>query len=352
MGTTTGETQYDGGSGATRRSLTDRFTDSADVPAARAAIGVAADAGAPAADIVFVDAEPAGPEAQQDRRNAALRTQYGKDNAERLASGAGVLSGTIRDDMTGKASERLKRQADEKRRKDRADTAMYLALLQAQIAELDRQIAALNDQIDALDELLQIIDSGAELDPDNPAHRKLLEGSGIPEDQWGSVTREDIEQAKRDRAAVRAEKQAERDRVTQELKHASGGEIERTINREGGVAGEAAADKIGGEQGHKIDKAVEADRDAGNAERQDDSAEFGSFASGDLLSGAQGADSGLSFAATASPDSQFGMNAPDVQVDFQAAAHRTDGQAPVAQVNLTLQQDDTPKAPPPGMSMV
>ena len=97
------------------------------------------------ADIAFVDAEPTGHKTEQDRRNTASRILSNKDNAERLASGAGALSGTIRDDMNGKVSDRVKRQAEEKRRKDRADTAMYLALLQAQIADLDKEIGDLED---------------------------------------------------------------------------------------------------------------------------------------------------------------------------------------------------------------
>lgn len=101
-----------------------------------------------AADIVFVDAEPAGPEAEQNRRNSALRTQYDEDNAERLASGAGALSGKIRDDMNGKAGERLKRQAEDKKRKAR--DAEYMMLLQAQIADLEKRLGDLYNERDRL----------------------------------------------------------------------------------------------------------------------------------------------------------------------------------------------------------
>lgn len=118
------------------------------------------------------------------RRNAALRKQYDDDHDEREASRAGVLEGRVRDDMFGNRERRLRDQAEQKRR-ERTDTALYLAMLQQRIDELNHEIEwhnseidRLTDEIDDLQELGNLIASG-EYDPNNPAHAALRDRTGI-----------------------------------------------------------------------------------------------------------------------------------------------------------------------------
>jgi len=141
-------------------------------------------------DIVFVDTEPTGHKTELDRRNAAVRVLSNKDNAERLASGADVLSGTIRDDMNGKASDRAKRQAEEKRRKAR--DADYMLRLQAEIVELERRIA---------DYDLRIVD--IEKRVFTPEERAMLDA--LPEEQRRQTADAMIRQRVADGKATQAE---------------------------------------------------------------------------------------------------------------------------------------------------
>ena len=87
----------------------------------------------------------------------------------------------------------------ERRRQGKDDMADLLALLDAQIADLERQIAEYDrlieeyeEQLSAIDELRELIESG-ELDPTDPEHIALLRRAGIPEDDWGTVTIDDLD---------------------------------------------------------------------------------------------------------------------------------------------------------------
>lgn len=118
------------------------------------------------------------------RRNDALRRHYDEDHDERLLARAGLLDGRIRDDMFGDRERRFQRQQEEKR-KARADTALYLAMLQDRINELGREIDwhnseidRLTDEIDDLQELGNLIASG-HYDPNNPVHAALRDRTGI-----------------------------------------------------------------------------------------------------------------------------------------------------------------------------
>ena len=126
----------------------------------------------------------------------------------RIAENAGMRAGRI--SITGATDRDKVRSAEQAKARANQDARMQkLLALQAALDDINSDIANLEIQIDALDELLAIIDSGETLDPNNPAHRKLLERSGIPKEKWGSVTREDIEDAKREREAERAAKEAQ-----------------------------------------------------------------------------------------------------------------------------------------------
>lgn len=78
---------------------------------------------------------------------------------------------------------------------DQAKAALLarLAKLDAEIAAIDKRLEEIRqrriviaDQMEALDEIERIRRSGKKLDPNNPAHRRLLEAGGITEAQANS----------------------------------------------------------------------------------------------------------------------------------------------------------------------
>lgn len=99
----------------------------------------------------------------------------------------------------------------ERKEKESTDTYIFLALLdqlQAQIDALQERIKDYNEQIEALQDVRDLIESG-ELDPMDPDHQRLLRAAGIPEEDWGTVTLEEIDKrieglkVKRDEAVER-----------------------------------------------------------------------------------------------------------------------------------------------------
>ena len=148
------------------------------------------------------------------RRNDALRRDYDEDHDERQAARAGVLDGRIRDDMFGDRERRFQRQAEEKR-KDRARTSLYLAMLDAQINELDRQIAANNRKIADIEDRIFTAAEREMLSnyrgeerrrkADELATEKVARGaiSQADRDEWNSLQRKTDElQSVRDRKAA------------------------------------------------------------------------------------------------------------------------------------------------------
>ena len=111
-------------------------------------------------------------------------------------------------------------EAAEKAAKQSDDDQYFLALLrglEAQIEALEREIEGYDNQIEALEDLIALEKDG-KLDPNNPEHIRMLEAAGIPVDEWGTVTLEDLNKkleeikAKRDEAKEELdEKQTKKD---------------------------------------------------------------------------------------------------------------------------------------------
>ena len=127
---------------------------------------------------------------------------------EELGLQSGSVSGRM---LYGQALDIHNRQVAMRVRGQRgkSDIDTLLFLLEAQIAALQAQIDALDEQISATEDLIEILDSGEEIDPTDPDHIRLLKAAGIPEDQWGTVTREQLDERLE-------ELKAERDRTQQE----------------------------------------------------------------------------------------------------------------------------------------
>ena len=84
-------------------------------------------------------------------------------------------------------------------RKAANDTAMFLDMLQAiadQIRELEDLVDQYDRQLEATNSLIEILEGGGEIDPTDPDHQRLLRLAGIPEEQWGTVTLDDLRQNK------------------------------------------------------------------------------------------------------------------------------------------------------------
>ena len=92
----------------------------------------------------------------------------------------------------------ITQEAQKAKQEQSNSTFMFLALLdqlEAQIVFLEERIEIYNGQIEALDDLIEIEKAG-EIDPTDPDHQRLLEAAGIPRDEWGTVTLEDLEKRK------------------------------------------------------------------------------------------------------------------------------------------------------------
>ncbi len=101
------------------------------------------------------------------------------------------------------------------RRKASNDTAMFLQMLEqlsAEIRAIELQIERFDQQLEATDSLIGILESGGEIDPTDPEHQRLLRLAGIPEDEWGVVTLDDLRahridlQTQRDQAKIELDK--------------------------------------------------------------------------------------------------------------------------------------------------
>lgn len=339
MGITTGENQQDDESGATRRSLTGMFADRVDANAADAARGRAAEVRrGQEADVIGwkADGKDAIAEAVADTNHETTMRGALKDIAALLEKAGIEVSGI---ETTGLGPKELAkiRQFMEGREADNDARKQMLLALQAYLDGLDAGIAALDDQIDALDGLLEIVDSGEALDPNNPAHRELLKRSGIPPEEWDTVTRDDIEQAKRDREAARAEMREERDRVENIMQNGTEAEIEHAAKTENIQILEAAVDNAGGIHTEGVGEIIEERADNGNISSQNDIVaavgELDNLNADDLLSGT------TSFANMADPNSTLRDIAPPMRPQFETASHQTAAVEPDAQIDLTRQRE-------------
>ncbi|WP_147372832.1 hypothetical protein [Henriciella mobilis] len=113
------------------------------------------------------------------------------------------------------ASSRIAEQQEREtaRRKASNDTIMFLQMLEdlaEQIKALEDQIDRYDEQIGATDSLIEILASGGEIDPNDPEHQRLLRLAGIPEEDWGTVTLDDLRKH-------REELQEQRDKAKDQL---------------------------------------------------------------------------------------------------------------------------------------
>lgn|GEM_PF-3161505 len=90
--------------------------------------------------------------------------------------------------------------SSEKEKKDKRNREhmQYVLMLQQQLADLNNLIDGYNDQIGATNALMDIFDRDGKLDPTNSEHLRLLKAAGIPENQWGTITRDDLAKYKQD----------------------------------------------------------------------------------------------------------------------------------------------------------
>jgi hypothetical protein len=188
-------------------------------------------------------------------------------DAQRISIEAGV---NTRDALLGSNTKARETRIAQTRDKANAEARMQALLaLQAQMDALDAEIAVLDGQIGALDELLAIFDSDEILDPNNPAHRSVLGRSGIPEEDWDGLTRQDIIDAKREREAERDAKQAERDHF-EEIKQS--GDPERIREAAEKLNALMVADNsrdVDQDVKPEIENTIEQRVDSGNSARQD-----------------------------------------------------------------------------------
>lgn len=136
-------------------------------------------------------------------------------NARELALNSDAVSGVGGSGVFEQSRVLERHERETAQRNASNDTVLFLELLrtlQDQIRELERQIAKLDEQIEATDSLIDILQNGGEIDPTDPDHQRLLRLAGIPEDQWGTVTLDDLRahktqlQIQRDDAKVQLDK--------------------------------------------------------------------------------------------------------------------------------------------------
>jgi hypothetical protein len=116
-------------------------------------------------------------------------------NAREIAFASDAKAGINGSGATSGARGADQKETDAKKRKASNDTATFLRMLQAleaQIKALEERIEHYDNQIEATDSLINIVASGGEIDPTNPEHQRLLRLAGIPDDEWGTVTLDDL----------------------------------------------------------------------------------------------------------------------------------------------------------------
>lgn len=281
----------------------------------------------------------------QELRNLASQLAAQEADEDLLAAAAGILPGRILASYFAHMDNRLK-DARQRDAKARAETH-YLALLQAQMDALDARIEELDIQIEALDELIELIEDGEPLDPSNPEHRRLLERSGVPEDQWEGMTLKDLKdlrEARRQEREAQAEAKAE---VAEAMERATPDE-QRQIAKEGNLeAVREARYKAAPEARADIDKTLVQRDTNGNDGRDNGETDLESGASigaDDFFGPTNEPVNTISTAQSIAPNTPMRDAAPDMKGHYQAAASNADQAEPEAQANFQLDNASTPGA--------
>ena len=325
--------------------------------AARSPIVAAATRDAPAdtaatADIVFIEAEGQkvamiGPVTETERRNTetGLRGQvFDRKRHEEIAE---VRSGYVELTGLGAAAEKAKRQrqAEEKRR-ERAETAMYLAMLQDRINDLDRQIADYGHKIDDFE--------NRHLTPE-----EKVAINALPEDQRlaakdaafrrkvadGTMAQADFDRWT-DWYAKRQEAQDQKAELVDVMKNGSDAEVEAAARSRDIRDLEASSADVGGIRGLKVDAIVETRAYTGNVATQDTNVAFSALGNANLFGGATDTSSHASVASKLLPESTLGEGSMIRASDhFGVAAHQT-GPSPEA-VKVAMDTTTAPDKGPP-----
>lgn len=289
------------------------------------------------------DDERADAPTEQERRNAALRTLSEADGAEREADRAGALAGRAREGMYNNAAAEQAQKRAEKARKERAETAMYLAMLQ----QLDAEIAALNIEIDDILAKHLSPDEMAYLDDIEDPEERAREQMRIMREKLatGEITQAQFNQFE-DRWNARAGYMANRTEVQAKLSTAQTAEERQEIivNEDIDTVREARHE-LDIEIQQEVVDGLEVRDDAGNTAKTNDVSAFSTVMGGASVLGEGGTlsnNGGMqSFAALTSSDRPFTASLPKLQEQFVAAAHEQAKASAVAQVDIDLAGDRT-----------
>lgn len=289
------------------------------------------------------DDERADAPTEQERRNAALRTSSEADGAEREMDRAGVLAGRAREGMYNNAATEQAQKRAEKARKERAETAMYLAMLQ----QLDAEIAALDIEIDDILAKHLSPDEMAYLDDIEDPEERAREQMRIMREKLatGEITQAQFNQFE-DRWNARAGYMANRTEVQAKLSAAQTAEERQEIivNEDIDTVREARHE-LDIEIQQEVVDGLEVRDDEGSAERD---AGFG-FAEimagtnalgGSSLALSNGGNN-HSFAASTSTEPPFSTSLPEMRKQFDIATHQQAETSAVAQVDIDLSSDRT-----------
>lgn len=287
-----------------------------------------------------------------DERNQEARREREITDDNRLAEISGTRVGHI--EVTGLGAREKARTIAQEKAKSAADTRMHVLLaLQAQlealdfeIAQLDIEIEKLEEQINALDGLLGELGPDEKVDPNDPRQREWLDKSGIPKEEWGNLTREDIERIKREREEAKREREAERDQkreqraeTKQEIAEVKNeAQADNVTDNRGSAVAEASSEGLSEEQQDLMKQAVHKHNLGGNtaAQNSEDTQMQAAMGSFDLGGG------GVSYANSAVPDNTLKRAAPPVQKQFDSASAQRESVEPDAQLDLAQKRDIDP----------
>lgn len=288
---------------------------------------------------------------EQEARRLAIRLAGEDQTAELLAAQAGVLAGRMVENYFAQNKDRL----NETRTKDqKARTEIYyMMILQAQIDGLNARIVVLDGQINALDDLIERVQGGEKLDPNNPAHRRLLLKSGVPEDDWGGLTLRDLQDLRDQRQQRRDAIDDQRTRISQELKATAPENTaivaQQAAKREGSAAVEAVADTMRGPTKNTVEKAAETHDDAGNAAHQTADTKYNFISTNNALGGGA-LSQGTSVASALSNKPGITGTAPPVRPEFaQASVLNAPAEPPMKTAFNPTKEENPPGTPTTNM---
>lgn len=276
----------------------------------------------------------------------ALKLAKLEQNDELLAAAAGLLPGRIMANYFAHLDTKLK-DAQQKDAKARADMH-YLALLQAQLDALEADIAVLDDQIDALDQLIDSVEEDGILDPNDPEHRRLLQQSGIPEDQWDGLTLSDLRDVREQRRQERDAKAERKADVAEAMKHASPEEQKHIAQTADLEAVREARDKAAPEMRGEVESTIDSRYDKGNDSRLDDfDAQLENLGEtslgGDFFDEPIDLEKSISTAQAIAPENPVRDAAPDIQRHYEVASADSRPAEPEAQTTFDLHKANVPE---------